>query len=125
MESKTLWVVASLAANVLAATFASAGSISFVRSSSLAFGFDSGNGRVVKVVAADGTELSPNVAMDLFRMQLTRTDDFSVDESVSSGKAARFRQEPLDDGLRLVWEDLDGKLPRVECTVRGSTTLIK
>ena len=94
----------------------------FVRSSSLSLGFDTRSGRVVKVVAADGTDLSPKAGADLFKMKLTRTDDFSTDESVSSEKAARFRHEPIADGLRLVWEDLDGKLSRVECTVRGSAT---
>ena len=95
----------------------------FVRSSSLSLGFDKRNGRVVKVVAADGTDLSPKVGVDIFRIkELTRSDDFTIRESLLSRKLVRFRPEPLADGLRLVWEDLDGKLSRVECTVRGSTT---
>ena len=95
----------------------------FVRSSTLSFGFDARDGRLVKVVAADGTDLSPKVAADIFTIkQLTRTDDFSVSESISPQAAAIFRHEPIADGLRLVWEDLGGKLSRVECTVRGSAT---
>ena len=122
MIRTTVYVLVSLAANVFAATLASADDVSFVRSSSLAFGFDARSGRVVKVVAANGTDLAPKVGVDLFKMLLTRTDDFSVNESISPQAAAKFRCEPLADGLRLVWEDLDGKLSRVECTIRGSTT---
>ena len=60
-----------------------------------------------------------SAAADLFALGLTRPDDFCVAENVTSAQAARFRHEPLADGVRLVWEDLGGKVARVECTVRA------
>ena len=99
---------------------ASGEKVAFVRSASLSIGIDKTNGRVVRIETANGTDLTPKAAADLFKMQLTRADDFSINERIYPGKAARFRLEPLADGLKLIWEDLDGKLSRVECAVSAS-----
>ena len=91
-----------------------------VRSSSMSVEVDAANGRVTGLRAANGVEFAaPDGGADLFALGLTRPDDFCVAENVTSAQAARFRHEPLADGVRLVWEDLGGKVARVECTVRA------
>ena len=89
-----------------------------VRGASLAVGVNAANGRVESIAATNGTEFAARRAADLFSMELTRADDFSAKEKVGPSQAKRFPQEALPDGIRLVWEDLGGKVARVECTVK-------
>ena len=92
-----------------------------VRSSSLSVEIDAANGRVTGLRAANGVEFAaPDGGADLFALGLTRPEDFRAAENVTPAQAARFRHEPLADGVRLVWEDLGGKVARVECTVRAA-----
>ena len=92
-----------------------------VRSSSMSVEIDAANGRVTGLRAANGVEFAaPDGGADLFALGLTRPEDFRAAENVTPAQAARFRHEPLADGVRLVWEDLGGKVARVECTVRAA-----
>ena len=67
---------------------ASGEEVAFVRSASLSIGIDKTNGRVIRIETANGTDLTPKAAADLFKMQLTRADDFSINERIYPGKAA-------------------------------------
>ena len=91
-----------------------------VRGASLAVGVNAANGRVVSIDATNGVAFAARRAVDLFSMELTRADDFSAKEKVGPAQAKRFRREKLPDGVRLVWEDLGGKVARVECTVKAA-----
>ena len=97
----------------------------YVRGASLAVGVNAANGRVVSVAATNGTEFAARRAADLFSMELTRADDFSAKEKVGPAQAKRFHRETLPDGVRLVWEDLGGKMARVECTVKAAPGDVK
>lgn len=90
-----------------------------VKSSALALELDDASGRITGVRAANGTDFSAPGACDLFAFDLTRPDDFSAFAHVLPSQAARFSREPLPDGVKFVWEDIAGRLKRVECTMRA------
>ena len=90
-----------------------------VKSATLSVGVDAAKGCVNSLLAANGVEFAAKSSTDLFLMELTRPEDFSAKATVGPSSAARFRHEQLPDGARLVWEDLGGKIARVECTVKA------
>ena len=92
----------------------------YVRSASLAVGVNPANGRIVSLKATNGVEFAAKNAIDIFRMEMTRRDDFSASAWTDVNKAKRYRTERLPDGVKLVWEDVNDKLACVECTVRAA-----
>lgn len=91
-----------------------------VKSPSIAVEVSDKDGRIEGLLAANGVCFSAANPCEPFVFELTRPDDFSVNERVLASQAARFSQEPIPDGVKLVWEDVAGKLARVECTVRAA-----
>ena len=107
MKTRTNVCISTLAVAVLGAY--AADDVLFVRSSSLSLGFDKRNGRVVKVVAADGTAPAVFVAAyesedgrRAFVLANATTDKQDVRCVWPGGKTMEFQLEPRD--LRLVKE---------------------